>query len=303
MTNFRHYSLIVLLLASTAYAQKPKDLKKLRTVHIIDSCTTEDILQRFDTKGQLTEEIANKKTFSGNDNVIYRDAFVYDRGKVQRVQHFCNDTIISEEITDYKGNNIARYRNIVKGRTTTDETYTYHKGKLQNTVSVKPGGNVVREIRYDNSLGLKETTIKNGTTVTGVEKEYRNGNTRTVEFYNVPADAVKPSVTQQYIYDDNNNIIDLRTFNHGIETSREINRYDDDNVLVSRKLFENGRAVSESLYDLSGNILKETNLTTNEVTIYENRYNKIGDLISVTIIRNGQPACKKNYTIDYWEER
>ncbi|TRW25785.1 hypothetical protein FMM05_06060 [Flavobacterium zepuense] len=303
MIHFRHYSLILLLLASTTYAQKPKSLKKLKTVHIIDSCATEDVQQRFDTKGQLTEEVANKQTFLGSNNVVYRDAFLYDGGKTKRIQHFCNDTLISEELTDYKGDNLIRYREIIKGRTTADETYTYHKGKLQKMVSVQPGGDVVRETKYDNALGLKETTIKNAGIITGVEKEYRNGNTRTVEFYSIPGDSLKPSVTQAYIYDDNNNIIDLRTFNRGNETSREIKRYDDANVLVSHKLFENGKAVSETLYDLSGNILKETNLTTKEVTIYENKYNKIGDLVSVTIIKNGQPSCRKNYTIDYWEER
>ena len=303
MNHFTRYSLALLLLASTAYAQKPKDLKKLKTVHIVDSCATEDILQHFDTKGQLTEEIANKKTFLGQDHVVYRDAFVYDRGKTQRVQHFCNDTLISEEVTDYKGDNMVRYREVVKGRIKTDETYIYNRGKLQKMVSAQPGGDVVRETKYDNSLALKETTIKNSGIITGVEKEYRNGNTHTVEFYSMPADTLKPSVTQVYIYDDNNNVIDLRTFNYGTETSREIKRYDDANVLDNHKLFENGKAVQESLYDLSGNILKETNFVTNEVTIYENKYNKIGDLISVTIIKNGLRSCQKSYTIDYWEVR
>lgn len=296
----RFFAILFTLLSYSAYAQQSAEFKKLKTIHIIDSCSTEDLLQRYNDKGLLVEEVINRKTFEGSDNVIYKDEYTYEKGKTVNINHFCNDTLISQEITRYRGDDIVSYREIVKGRPRIDEAYSYHKGSLQKTTISMAGNIIVKDVRYDKTAQLKETTTTLNGTVTGIEKEYRNGNSKTVEFYSIPADSVAASIKHEYIFDDNNNIIDFKTFTYGKETERVVNRFDDANVMVSQKNFENGILINENLYDLNGTILKETNFKSKQTILYESKYNAHGHLLSVTVIKEGQPVCQKSYNTKYW---
>ena len=295
MAVSRFYCAVFMFLAVLVYGQ---DIKKLKTVRIADSCTAGDITYHYNKRGLVNEEIMNKKDSHGV-NVAFKATYTYDSERPLRVKHFCNDTLISEELHEYKGDNVVRYRNIVRGITTIDDMYTYRKGRQQKLVTTINGETVVKEFTYNDSLKLKQTTIKTGNIITGIEKEYTNGNTKTAAYYSVPADGQTPSVTVVTVYDFDGNIIDQKTIVKDIETSRTVNHYDGP-VLTGHKEFKNGLLTAETLYDLYGNILKDIRYAEHETIIYESKYNKFGDLINVKVIKNGKPQCGKSYTVDYY---
>ena len=296
MAVSRFFVPVFLFLAALAHGQA---IKKLKTVHMVDSCTAEDITYRYDKKGLVTEEITNKKTFNGVTNVVFKVTYTYSGEKPLRVRHFCNDTLVSEELHDYKGDDVVRYREIVRGSTTIDDVYTYRKGRQQKLVTTIAGETVVKEFTYVDSLKLKQTTIKSGTAITGIEKEYTNGNAKTAEYYSVPADGDTPSVTVVTVYDFEGNVIDQKTIVKGVEASRKVNHYDG-SILTGHKEFKNGLLTAETLYDQYGNILKDIRYADHETIIYESKYNKFGDLVSVKVIKNGKTQCGKSYTVDYY---
>jgi len=288
------YCLLLLLLASLSHAQK----KKLKSQHIANPCNKEEVTYLYDKKGMLTEEVSKLVAFNGQ-TIVNRTLYKYDKDKVANVQFVCNDTLVSEEFSEFIGNDLVHFRKTVKGKLQLDEAYTYQKGKVLSVITTTPSGVSIQKMKYDNAHKAKETATSVGSVVTVLEKEYTEGNTKTVEQYTPPFTG-EPQSVRVYVYDYDGNVIDDRTIIKGQETSRIISRFEN-NIPASRKEFAYGEPVLEMLYDEYGNPLKEHKFDTGEVFIYENKFNPSHHLREVKILKGDDVQCTKIYDNDYWE--
>lgn len=288
------FCLALLLLATISHAQK----NKLKTQQIINPCNDEETTFNYDKKGLLTEEVSKVKAFNGK-TVVNRTLYKYDKDKLAVVQHVCNDTLVSEEVSEYIGNDLVHFRKTVKGKLQIDEAYTYQKGKVLSVITTTPSGVSVQKMKYDNAHKSKETTTSVGNTVTVLEKEHTEGNTKTVEHYTPPFTG-GPQAIKTYVYDYDGNVIDERTLIKGQETERIISRFEN-NIPASKKEFAYGEPVVEMLYDEYGNPLREEKFDTNEVFIYDSKFTTGHQLKEVKVIKGDNVQCVKQYTNDYWE--
>lgn len=294
MKNRLLYCFTLCLLATVSFAQN----KKLKTQQITDPCNNEEITYQYDKKGLLTEEVSKINAFNGK-TIVNRTIYKYDKDKLAVVQHVCNDTLVSEEQSEYIGNDLVHFRKTVKGKLQLDEAYTYKKGQVLTVISTTPGGTAIQKMKYDNAHKLKETTTSVGNTVTVLEKEFTEGNTKTVEHYTPPFTG-NPQAVKIYVYDYDGNVIDERTLIKGQETARTISRFER-SIPASKKEFAYGEPVVEVLYDEYGNPLREEKFDTKEVFIYDSKFNTSHHLREVKVLKGDNVQCVKQYTNDYWE--
>lgn len=265
--------------------------------HITDGCKNEDITYHFDKKGNITEE-ASKTETPGGKSVINRTVYHYQKDKVTLMQQLCNDTLVSEEISDYKGRDLIHFKRTLKGQTVIDESYVYSKpGKLQRITTITPQGTDVQEITYDSKDRIKETVTSRNGVMLAKEKEYNFGNTTTIEYFT--KSFAKPELVKTIVYDFDGNIIDERSEKNGVEISRIITRYEV-NILASRKEYSYSKLIWEMLYDEYGNPLKETRYDTDEVLVYENKFNPNFHLKEVKVLKGGNLQCEKTLSNEYW---
>lgn len=284
-------SLLFLLLTGSVFAQS-----KLKRQHIIDLCTNEEQTFLFNPKGKTTEEII-KQTDTKGRVVVNRTLYTYDKDKVTRVQRICNDTLISDETSEYMNGDLVHFRRMVKGKMDIDEAYTYKKGQLLSHITTTPAGVTVKEVTYNNTQRTSEAVTRKYAKVIEVVKESREGNMVTKEFLTPPF--IRPTVTKVIVYDYDGNVIDERTLKNGKEVKRIICRFEN-NIPVSKKVFENGTVVFEGLYDEYGNPLKEQDFTKKTVIIYENKFNTQHNLREVKVIRNDKEECIKKIENEYY---
>lgn len=296
MKNQLYYYLAFLFAASSLFAQH----KKLKIQRLTDPCANETFLSKYKKNGLVEEEVSTIKAFNGA-TVVNKTLYSYNaNNKVTRVSHICNDTLVNDEESEYIGNDLVHFRRIVKGKLMLDEAYTYQKGRVLRIISTTPGGVLVKTMRYDDANKLTETTTKSGNLVTGIEKEYKSGNTVTVEHYTA-SDLKKPELVQEYVYDFDGNLIDDRTFVKDEETTRFIYRFEK-GFRASKKEYAYGQLISEILYDKRGNPLREENFETGEVLMYDSSFNENRDLKQVLVLKGDATVqCTKTYENEYWD--
>lgn len=296
MKNHLYYCLALLFVAASAFAQH----KKLKFQRVTNPCDNEVITSKYKKNGLLEEETSTVKGFNGV-TITNKTLYKYnDKNQVISLLHICNDTLVSDEQSEYIGNDLVHFRRTVKGKLMLDEAYTYKKGKVQTVISTTPGGTLVKTTKYDADKRLTETTTKSGATVTAIEKEYRNGNTVVVEHY-TDVGQKYPEVVKEYIYDFDGNLIDEHSFVNNLETTRTIYRFEN-NRRTSKKEFLKGVQLTEVLYDRQGNLLREENLDTAEVKMYDSKFNKNRDLEKVVVLKgDATELCTKTYDNEYWD--
>jgi hypothetical protein len=285
---------LLLLVAAASFAQN----KKLKSQHIINPCNNEEKTYRYDKKGMLTEEVSKMKAFNGH-MIVNRTLYKYNKDKIAGVQYICNDTLVSEEISEYIGNDLVHFRKIVKGKLQLDEAYTYKKGQVLNVITTTPSGTAIQKMKYDNAHKTKETATSVGATVTVLEKEFTEGNMKRVEQYTPPFTG-EPQSVKIYVYDYDGNVIDDRTIINGEETSRIISRFER-NIPASKKEFAYGEPIVEMLYDEYGNPLREQKFDTKEIFIYDSKFNAGHQLREVKILKDDKVQCIKTYENEYWD--
>ncbi|WP_116787278.1 hypothetical protein [Flavobacterium psychrotrophum] len=294
MKQTLHFTTLLLLITVASFSQN----KKLKTRHIINPCNNEEVTYSYDKKGLLTEEVSKMKAFNGH-MVVNRTLYKYDKDKVAAVQYICNDTLVSEELSEYIGNDLVHYRKTVKGKLQVDEAYTYKKGQVLSVISTTPSGIAVQKMKYDNAHKTKETSTSVGATVTVLEKEFTEGNMKRVEQYTPPFTG-EPQSVKIYVYDYDGNVIDDRTMIKGQETSRIVSRFEN-NIPASKKEFAYGEPIFEMLYDEYGNPLREQKFDTKEIFIYDSKFTPSHHLKEVKILKDDKVQCIKTYENEYWD--
>jgi hypothetical protein len=233
--------------------------------------------------------------------VVNKTLYKYNENdKVTRVSHICNDTLVSDEESEYIGNDLVHFRRTVKGKLVLDEAYTYQKRKVLSIISTTPSGVLIKTLKYDDAKKITETTSKSGNTITAIEKEYKSGNTVTVEHYTATSQK-KPEVVKEYVYDFDGNLIDERTFVKDEETDRVIYRFEQ-GFKASKKEYAYGQLILEMLYDKRGNPLREENFETGEIRMYDSSFNENRDLKQVLVLKgDASIQCTKKYENEYWD--
>ncbi|MFP9100520.1 hypothetical protein ACLI09_15840 [Flavobacterium sp. RHBU_24] len=296
MKNQLYYCLALFFVASSLVAQH----KKLKIQRITDPCNNEVLLHKYKKNGLIEEEVSTLKGFKGG-TVVNRTVYKYNGdGLVTRVSHICNDTLVSDEESEYIGNDLVHFRRTVKGKLMLDEAYTYQKRRALSIISTTPSGVLVKTIKYDDAKKMTETTTKSGNIITGIEKEYKNGNTVTAEHYTADGQN-KPEVVKEYVYDFDGNLIDERTFIKDEETARVIYRFEN-GFPASKKEYAYGQLILDILYDKRGNPLREENFETGEVLMYDSSFNENRDLKQVLVLKGDATVqCTKKYENEYWD--
>jgi len=296
MKNHFYYCLALIFIASSAIAQH----KKIKVQRVTDPCNNEVLLYKYKKNGLLEEEVSTVNGFKGV-TVVNKTVYKYNgNDKVTRVSHICNDTLVSDEESEYIGDDLVHFRRTVKGKLMLDEAYTYQKRKVLSTISTTPSGVLVKTMKYDDAKKLTETVTKSGNIITGIEKEYKNGNTVTVEHYK-SSDQRMPEVVKEYVYDFDGNLIDERTFIKDEETDRVIYRFEN-GFRASKKEYAYGQLILEILYDKRGNPLREENFQTGEIRMYDSSFNENRDLKQVLVLKGDATLlCTKKYENEYWD--
>lgn len=269
---------------------------KLKSQQITDPCKNERLTFLYDKKGNVIEETITTILPNGKPHMT-RIQYDFEKDKIVRLREFSNDTLLSEENSEYLNGDLVHFRKVVKGKFMRDEAYTYKKGQVLKIIATTPAGTLVQDVTYDSTHNIKETVTRSGTTVTMVEKEITNGNTKTIEFLTPPF--IKPELVKTFVYDYQGNIIDERVKERGVETKRTVRRFEN-NISASKKEFVNGKPALEVLYDEYGNPLKEENFTEGIITIFENKFNDQHNLREVKVMRNDNQECIKQIQNEYY---
>lgn len=288
------FGLLLLMLTGAATAQN----KKLKTQHITNPCAKEEITLNYDKKGKLTEEV-NKTTTAKGKVVVNRTLYKYQENNPVLVQFVCNDTLVSEEASEYMNGDLVHFRRTVKGSLVLDEAYTYKKGKVLSIISTTPKGMITKTVKYDSGLKMKETTSRSGEIIIAVEREFTHGNAKTVQYFSAPV-TNNPQMIKEFVFDYDGNVIDERTIIKGVETERVIQRYEKGRQALHKE-FHYSNPVYEMQYDERGNPLREENFDTGEVTLYDSKFNPNHDLKEVRVFKNDKEQCVKMVENEYWD--
>jgi hypothetical protein len=297
----RLYILLFILTFSNVFAQEipwKTDLKLspgTKYLHLVGPYDTDEEYF-FDKEGKL------EKCISITYLQTFRSERFYEGNLLIKEEHFYDDKLSYIHKYDYEDGNLILETeidvelNLIQSQ----KSYCYSDGKLSSKLVVLKNGIDVTDIAYTDDGSITE--IKQYYGEDKLQRlvrvvEYDNVTVSEIVYYDSWGKASKE--TRKFIYDKNKNLVEESIIS---EEANLVNKFEYvGNLIVNAKYYDAKGLWMEELYDKKGNIIKEerpdTESQNEEITLFENYYNKHGDLIKVK--KNGRATIKK-IKIKYW---